>query len=78
VISNEPEITPTLVAEHGLKPEEYQRILDLIGRTPSFTELGICQAGEVLLRGCGVNTALCSAVGCELFTGLAEYLARTA
>jgi len=41
---NEPPITPALVAEHGLKPDEYQRILDLIGRTPSFTELGIFSA----------------------------------
>ena len=40
----EPEITPELVAAHGLKPEEYQRILDLIGREPRFTELGIFSA----------------------------------
>jgi phosphoribosylformylglycinamidine synthase II len=44
VKSNEPPITPELGAEHGLKPDEYQRILDLIGRTPSFTELGIFSA----------------------------------
>ena len=44
MIANEPPITPALVAEHGLKPEEYQRILDLIGREPSFTELGIFSA----------------------------------
>jgi phosphoribosylformylglycinamidine synthase II len=44
VKSNEPPITPELVAEHGLKPDEYQRILGLIGRTPSFTELGIFSA----------------------------------
>src|SRR3954468_7502181 len=37
-------ITPELVAAHGLKPDEYQRILDLIGREPSFTELGILSA----------------------------------
>ncbi len=37
-------ITPDLVAAHGLKPDEYQRILDLIGREPSFTELGIFSA----------------------------------
>src|SRR3954468_3465626 len=37
-------ITPELVAAHGLKPDEYQRILDLIGREPSFTELGIFSA----------------------------------
>ena len=44
MIPNEPQITPELIAEHGLKPEEYQRILDLIGREPSFTELGIFSA----------------------------------
>ncbi len=44
VIRNEPTITPELVAEHGLKAEEYQRILDLIGRAPSLTELGIFSA----------------------------------
>jgi phosphoribosylformylglycinamidine synthase len=37
-------ITPALVAEHGLKPDEYQRILDLIGREPTHTELGIFSA----------------------------------
>jgi len=44
VIPNEPQITPELVAEHGLKPDEYQRVLDLIGRTPTLTELGIFSA----------------------------------
>jgi phosphoribosylformylglycinamidine synthase len=44
VLSNEPRITPDLVAAHGLKPDEYQRILDLIGREPTFTELGIFSA----------------------------------
>jgi phosphoribosylformylglycinamidine synthase len=37
-------ITPGLVAEHGLKPDEYQRILDLLGREPTLTELGIFSA----------------------------------
>ncbi len=37
-------ITPDLIKAHGLKPDEYQRILDLIGREPSFTELGIFSA----------------------------------
>lgn len=37
-------ITPELVAEHGLKPDEYQRILKLIGREPTLTELGIFSA----------------------------------
>jgi phosphoribosylformylglycinamidine synthase len=44
VTAKEPPITPALIAEHGLKPDEYQRILDLIGREPSFTELGIFSA----------------------------------
>jgi phosphoribosylformylglycinamidine synthase subunit PurL len=44
MIRHEPEVTPELVAEHGLKPDEYERILKLIGRTPSFTELGIFSA----------------------------------
>ena len=33
--------TPELLAQHGITPEEYQRILQALGRTPSFTELGI-------------------------------------
>ncbi|MHA6345179.1 phosphoribosylformylglycinamidine synthase subunit PurL [Roseivivax sp. CAU 1761] len=40
----EPQITPELVAAHGIKPEEYDRILEIIGREPSFTELGIFSA----------------------------------
>src|SRR5262245_66620474 len=35
------EITPEIVAEHGLKPDEYARLLKILGRTPSLTELGI-------------------------------------
>jgi phosphoribosylformylglycinamidine synthase II len=38
---NEPAITPELVAEHNLTPEEYQKVLQILGRVPSFTELGI-------------------------------------
>jgi phosphoribosylformylglycinamidine synthase subunit PurL len=44
VIPNEPAITPELIAQHGLTPEEYERIVKLLGRTPSFTELGIFSA----------------------------------
>ena len=44
MLRNEPKITPELVAAHGLKPDEYERILKLIGREPSFTELGIFSA----------------------------------
>jgi phosphoribosylformylglycinamidine synthase subunit PurL len=42
--TGEPAITAELIAAHGLKPDEYQRILGLIGRTPSYTELGIFSA----------------------------------
>src|SRR5437660_4698711 len=44
MIPNEPKISPELVAEHGLTPEEYARVLDLIGREPTLTELGIFSA----------------------------------
>ncbi|MHB1224006.1 MAG: phosphoribosylformylglycinamidine synthase subunit PurL [Gemmatimonadaceae bacterium] len=40
----DPAITPALVAEHGLTTEEYERLLDLLGREPTFTELGIVSA----------------------------------
>ncbi|MFN3277608.1 MAG: phosphoribosylformylglycinamidine synthase subunit PurL [Paracoccus hibiscisoli] len=40
----EPQVTPELIAAHGLKPDEYQRILEIIGREPTFTELGIFSA----------------------------------
>ncbi len=40
----EPAITPDLIASHGLKPDEYQRLLGIIGREPTFTELGIFSA----------------------------------
>src|SRR5712675_553617 len=42
--TNQIQITPELIASHGLKPDEYERILKLIGRVPSFTELGIFSA----------------------------------
>ncbi len=34
-------ITPEVIREHNLTPEEYQKILDMLGREPTFTELGI-------------------------------------
>ncbi len=36
-----PKVTLKIAEEHGLTEEEYLRILDLIGRTPNLTELGI-------------------------------------
>ena len=40
----DPLITPALVAEHGLTADEYSRLLALLGRTPTFTELGVVSA----------------------------------
>ncbi|MBW7921733.1 MAG: phosphoribosylformylglycinamidine synthase subunit PurL [Rubellimicrobium sp.] len=40
----EQEITPDIIAAHGLTPEEYDRVLDITGRAPSYTELGIFSA----------------------------------
>ncbi|MGR3509872.1 MAG: phosphoribosylformylglycinamidine synthase subunit PurL [Sulfitobacter sp.] len=40
----EPAITQDLISSHGINADEYQRILDIIGREPSFTELGIFSA----------------------------------
>ena len=44
MLRNDTPITPELVAEHGLKADEYDRIVKLIGRAPSLTELGIFSA----------------------------------
>src|ERR1700677_1685580 len=35
------EITDKVVKEHGLKPDEYQKICDILGRKPNITELGL-------------------------------------
>ena len=40
----DPDITPELVAEHGITSEEYDRLVKMLGRTPTFTELGIVSA----------------------------------
>lgn len=40
----DPRITPELVAEHGLTTEEFDRLVAMLGRTPTFTELGIVSA----------------------------------
>jgi phosphoribosylformylglycinamidine synthase len=42
--AGDPEITPEVVADHGLSPDEYKLIVDALGRTPSFTELGVFSA----------------------------------
>ena len=40
----EPAITPEVVAAHGIKPDEWERLLGILGRQPSYTELGIFSA----------------------------------
>ena len=37
----EPEVTFELALEHGLIKEEWEKILKILGRTPTFTELGV-------------------------------------
>jgi phosphoribosylformylglycinamidine synthase subunit PurL len=38
---NETKITPEIIAQHGFTPEEYAKVLEIMGREPSMTELGI-------------------------------------
>ncbi len=40
----DPPITPELVAEHGLNTDEWEQIVALMGRVPTFTELGVFSA----------------------------------
>ena len=40
----DPPVTPALVADHGLSPEEHERIVQILGREPTYTELGIFSA----------------------------------
>src|SRR5918912_4519456 len=44
MLRNDTPIIPDLVREHGLTAEEYARLVALIGREPSITELGIVSA----------------------------------
>jgi phosphoribosylformylglycinamidine synthase II len=36
-----PAITPEIIAKHGITPDEYNRILKILGREPNLTELGV-------------------------------------
>ncbi|MEI6738844.1 MAG: phosphoribosylformylglycinamidine synthase subunit PurL [Gemmatimonadaceae bacterium] len=40
----DPAITPELIAEHGITPYEYERLVGMLGRTPTFTEVGVVSA----------------------------------
>src|SRR5215468_10040360 len=37
----QPPVRPEVVASHGLTPEEYRKIVKLLGRDPNHTELGV-------------------------------------
>src|SRR5690242_20296450 len=37
----QPQITEELIARHGLSAEEYKKIVDILGREPNYTELGV-------------------------------------
>src|SRR6266850_2466318 len=39
--SIEPTVTLDLALKQGLEPEEYERVVTILGRTPTYTELGI-------------------------------------
>ncbi|HWV99251.1 MAG TPA: phosphoribosylformylglycinamidine synthase subunit PurL [Candidatus Acidoferrum sp.] len=41
MLTAEPAITPDLVRKHNLTPEEYEKLKEILGREPSYTELGI-------------------------------------
>jgi phosphoribosylformylglycinamidine synthase len=42
--AGDPAITPEVVADHGLSPDEFERIRRIMGRDPTFTELGVFSA----------------------------------
>ena len=39
--SEQPRVTAELVANHGITPDEYQKIIKILGREPNYTELGV-------------------------------------
>jgi phosphoribosylformylglycinamidine synthase len=39
--SQQPQVTAELVASHGITPDEYQKIIQILGREPNYTELGV-------------------------------------
>ncbi|MCB1025337.1 MAG: phosphoribosylformylglycinamidine synthase subunit PurL, partial [Acidobacteria bacterium] len=40
-MTNQPEITPEVIDQHGFTPEEYEKVKEILGREPNFTELGV-------------------------------------
>ena len=53
--TGDPEITSELVADHGLSDSEYERICRIMGRIPTFTELGVFSA--MWSEHCGYKTS---------------------
>src|SRR5574342_515810 len=39
--TEEPVVTQDLALKHGLTAEEYKKIISILGRTPTYTELGV-------------------------------------
>jgi phosphoribosylformylglycinamidine synthase subunit PurL len=39
--SKQPRVNAELVASHGITPDEYQKIIQILGREPNYTELGV-------------------------------------
>ena len=48
----EPKVDLDLAIEHGLNEEEFEKIKEYLGRTPTFTELGVYSAGWCRGREC--------------------------
>jgi phosphoribosylformylglycinamidine (FGAM) synthase-like enzyme len=44
------QITPEVVQAHQITPDEYERIVSILGRQPNITELGIFSANTVPIR----------------------------
>jgi len=40
----DPEITPDVIAKHGFTLDEWQEVINILGRVPNFTEMGIFSA----------------------------------
>ena len=42
-LEQEPVVTKNLALQHGLTEEEYEKMLEILGRSPSYTEAGNLQ-----------------------------------
>ena len=65
-------ITPEIVAEHGLKPDEYQRLLQILGREPSGdtdTDDTPRRAGQIVERGFKPHSIAATCDGLDVGAG---------